>query len=34
MKKIGYNVVHSNIDHFTMEGTLMIYLFYLIHQNI
>ena len=34
MKKLGYNVVHPNIDNFTMEGTLMIYLFYLIHQNI
>ena len=24
----------KNIDHFTIEDTLMIYLFYLIHQNI
>ena len=28
-KKIGLNVVHWNIDHCTIEGTLMIYLFYL-----
>ena len=28
------NVVLWNIDHCTMEGTLMMYLFYLIHQNI
>ena len=33
-KKIGLKVVHSNIDHFTIEGKFMIYLFYLIHQNI
>ena len=33
-EKIAYNVVHSIIDHFTIEGALMIYLFYLIHQNI
>ena len=33
-KKNGWNVVHWNIDHYTIEGTLMIYLFYLIQQNI
>ena len=33
-KKIGYKVFHMNIDHFTIEGTLTIYLFYLIHHNI
>ena len=33
-KKIGQKVVHSNINHITVEGPLMIYLFYLIHQNI
>ena len=33
MKKIGWNVVHSSIDHFTNEGTLT-YIFDLIHQNI
>ena len=34
LKKIGQNVVHSNKDQFTIEGTLMMYLFYLIYQNI
>ena len=33
-RKIGLNIVHWNIDHYTIEGTLMIYLFYLIQQNI
>ena len=28
------NIVHWNIDHHTIEGTLMISLFYLIQQNI
>ena len=33
-KKSGQNVFHSNINHFTIEGTLMVYLFHLIHKNI
>ena len=33
-KKIDLNVVRWKIDHYTIEGTLMIYLFYLSHQNI
>ena len=33
-RKIGSNIVHWNIDHYTIEGTFMIYLFYLIQQNI
>ena len=33
-EKIGLNVVRWNIDHYNIEGTLMIYLFYLIHRNI
>ena len=33
-EKNDKNVVHLNIDHFTIEGTLIIYLFYLINQNI
>ena len=27
-KKNYYNVVHSNINHFTIKGTLMIYFLY------
>ena len=27
-KKVGLNVVHRNIDHYIIEDTLMIYLFY------
>ena len=33
-RKIDLNIVHWNIDHYTIEGTLMIYLFYLTQQNI
>ena len=33
-KRNGLNVVHWNINHYTIKGTLMISLFYLIHQNI
>ena len=33
-EKNDKNVVHSNIDHFTIEGTLIMYLFCLINQNI
>ena len=33
-KKIGLNIVKWNIDRYTIVGTLMIYLFYLIQQNI
>ena len=32
--KIGLNIVHWNIDHYTIEGTFIIYLFYLIQHNI
>ena len=34
MRKIDLNIVHWNIDDYTIEGMLMIYLFYLIQQNI
>ena len=27
----GLNIVHWNIHHYTIKGTLMIYLLYLIH---
>ena len=33
-RKIGLNIVQWNIDHYTIVGTLMIYFFYLIQQNI
>ena len=33
-EKNDKNVVHSNIDHFTIEGKLIMYLFCLINQNI
>ena len=33
LNNIGY-VLHWNIDHFTIEGTLTVYLFYLIYQKI
>ena len=33
-RKIGLNIVDWNADHYTMEGTLMIYLFYLVYQNV
>ena len=33
-EKIVYKVVHSNIDPFCIKDMLMVYLFYLISQNI
>ena len=34
MRTIGLNIVQWNIDHYTIIGTLMIYLFQSIQQNI
>ena len=33
-EKIGLNIAHWNIDHYTIKGMLMIYLFYLIYHTI
>ena len=32
-RKIDLHIVHWNTDDYKIEGTLMIYLFYLIQQN-
>ena len=34
MRKIGWNIVQWNVDHYTIVGTLMIHLFYVTQQNI